>query len=109
MTPSIRQCAAAAGEHREALRQVEGIRKRLWNPDRRLFAHIWDESSGAFERADAWGVGNGWAAAGMPRVIGALPPDMGLDRTRLVGYVRDVVVGCLAHQRRDGLLVNWAS
>jgi unsaturated rhamnogalacturonyl hydrolase len=96
---------AVAGHPQEAVRQIEGCRKLLWQPEKRLFAHIWDEGRQAFERADAWGVGNGWAAAGMARVIRALSalPGMGEERVRLVAYVRELLDGCLAHQRRDGL------
>ena len=53
-----------------------------------------------------WGVGNGWAAAGMTRVIHALPREMDETRARLVGYVHEVLDGCLAHQRPDGLFHN---
>ena len=96
---------AVAGHSQEAVRQIEGFRKLLWRPEKRLFAHIWDDGLQAFERADAWGVGNGWAAAGMTRVIRALPASQGMgeERARLVGYVEELLDGCLAHQRRDGL------
>lgn len=94
---------AVAGEPAEALRQVEGLRLRLWDPQRRLFSHIWDEGQRQFLRRAFWGVGNGWAAAGMVRVRAALPPAMGAQRKRLAGYVRETIDGCLAHQRPDGL------
>jgi rhamnogalacturonyl hydrolase YesR len=94
---------AVAGHPREAVRQIEGMRKLLWLPDKQLYAHQWDVGAQAFVRADCWGVGNGWAAAGITRVLRALPGEMGEERTRLAGYVREVVDGCLAHQRPDGL------
>jgi len=94
---------AAAGEFVEAVKQIEGIRRRLWNPNKKLFSAIWDEGQQKFERGDCWGVGNGWAAAGMCRVALALPTAMASDKTRLVGYVADLLDGCLRHQRPDGL------
>ncbi|HXY39463.1 MAG TPA: glycoside hydrolase family 88 protein, partial [Vicinamibacteria bacterium] len=94
---------AKAGRPEEALRQVEGLRRRLWHPRQRLFSHIWDERRQAFVREAFWGVGNGWAAAGMVRVRAALPEAMGEERERLGGYLREVIDGCLAHQRTDGL------
>jgi rhamnogalacturonyl hydrolase YesR len=51
-------------------------------------------------------VGNGWAAAGMTRVIHALPERMADDKLRLIRYVKDLIDGCLAHQRQDGLFHN---
>jgi unsaturated rhamnogalacturonyl hydrolase len=94
---------AVAGQPAEALRQVEGLRRRLWNPEKRLFSHIWDEGRRQFVRQAFWGVGNGWAAAGMVRVRAALPAAMGTERERLAGHVRDTIESCLAHQRPDGL------
>jgi len=94
---------AAAGEIDEALRQIEGIRRRLWNSQSRLYAHIWDEEAGALKRAAHWGVGNGWAAAGITRVIRALPDTRAGDRQILASHVREILDGCLACHRPDGL------
>ncbi len=97
---------AVAGEPKEAVRQVEAFRKLLWDPQKKLFSHIWDESTQGYARRAFWGVGNGWAAAGMTRVIHALPREMDETRARLAGYVREVLDGCLAHQCQDGLFHN---
>jgi unsaturated rhamnogalacturonyl hydrolase len=94
---------AVAGQPGEAARQVEGFRKLLWQQEKQLYAHIWDDGQGVFERVACWGVGNGWAAAGIVRVLRALPPDMADKRARLVRYAREVIDGCLCHQRADGL------
>ena len=94
---------AVAGHPREAVRQIEGMRRLLWLPDVRLYAHQWDDGAQTFVRAEPWGVGNGWAAAGMARVLRALPERMTQERAQLAGYVREVVDGCLARQRPDGL------
>lgn len=97
---------AVAGQPDEAVRQIEGMRRRLWNPQARLYSHIWDEGLQDFGRKAFWGVGNGWAAAGITRVIHALPREMEETRARLIGYVREGLDGCLAHQRPDGLFHN---
>lgn len=97
---------AVAGHPEEAVKQIEGMRALLWDPKARLFSHIWDEGTKTFARRDFWGVGNGWAAAGMTRVIRALPERMAGDKVRLIRYVKDGVDGCLAHQRPDGLFHN---
>jgi rhamnogalacturonyl hydrolase YesR len=97
---------AVAGRVDEALKQIEGYRKYLWNPKARLFSHIWDDGKKQFAEQDFWGVGNGWAAAGMVRVIKALPLSMSNEKKKLVGYVKDVLDGCLAHLRPDGLFHN---
>jgi unsaturated rhamnogalacturonyl hydrolase len=94
---------AVAGAPAEAVKQVEGMRRLLWNKSGRLFSHIWDDGKKAFERQAFWGVGNGWAAAGMTRVLRALPESMKAERKRLAGYIREVLDGCLKHRRPDGL------
>ena len=93
---------AVAGRPDEAVKQIKGFRKILWNPENKLFSQIWDDGLNCFYRKDFWGVGNGWAAAGMARVIKALPPKMAAEKKRLVSYVREVIDGCLTHQRSDG-------
>ena len=91
---------AVAGRPDEAIKQIEGFRKLLWNPEKKLYSHIWDDGKKQFERKDYWGVGNGWTAAGMARVIKALPARNADDKKRLAGYVKGILDGCLAHQRR---------
>jgi rhamnogalacturonyl hydrolase YesR len=94
---------AAAGQYDEALRQIDGFRKRLWNPQKKMLSHIWDDGKQGFNDAAFWGSGNGWAAAGLARVIRSLPADRKDDRARLAAFVKDIVDGCLAFQRPDGL------
>jgi rhamnogalacturonyl hydrolase YesR len=94
---------AVAGAPAEAVKQVEGMRRLLWNESGRLFSHIWDDGKKTFEREAFWGVGNGWAAAGMTRVLRVLPESMTAERKRLAGYIREVLDGCLKHRRPDGL------
>ena len=94
---------AVAGYPEEAVTQIEGYREFLWNSKDKLFSHIWDDEKKEFKRKDYWGVGNGWAAAGMTRVIRALPENMRNERNRLISYVRAVIDGCVAHMRSDGL------
>jgi unsaturated rhamnogalacturonyl hydrolase len=99
-TPPLLACA---GRLDEAIRQIEGHRRRLWNPQARLLAHIWDEERGRLQDAKFWGGGQGWAAAALARVIRALPEERTTDRTRLAVYLRELLDGCLAHQRPNGL------
>jgi rhamnogalacturonyl hydrolase YesR len=94
---------AVAGHPEEAVKQIVGYRKILFNPEKKLYYHIWDEDRQRFERKLFWGVGNGWAAAGMTRVIRALPDSMSKEKEMIAGFVKEVIAGCLKHQREDGL------
>ena len=97
---------AAMGFHDEALAQIEGYRQRLWNPDKKLLAHIWDDQKKQLRDGNFWGGGNGWAAAGLARVWRSLPKERRVDRQRVADFARGLVDGCLAHQRPDGLFHN---
>ena len=97
---------AAMGFHDEALAQIEGYRQRLWNPGKKLLAHIWDDQKKQLRDANFWGGGNGWAAAGLARVWRSLPSERRQDRARLADFAREIVDGCLACQRPDGLFHN---
>jgi rhamnogalacturonyl hydrolase YesR len=94
---------AAAGHYREAVDQIELYCGLLYDPAKRLFAHIWDDGLKRLARKDCWGVGNGWALAGMTRVARMLPPEHAAAKERLIGLIRATVAGCLARQRPDGL------
>jgi rhamnogalacturonyl hydrolase YesR len=94
---------AAMGHYDEALLQLDSYRKRLWDPDKKLLAHIWDDSEKADNHKEFWGGGNGWAAAGLARVIRVFPAERKQDRERLAAFATDLIDGCLAHQRPDGL------
>jgi unsaturated rhamnogalacturonyl hydrolase len=97
---------AAAGRHAEAIRQLDGIGRRLWNAEKKLYAHRWDEGRSRFINPSAWGVGNGWAMAGLVRVAERLTPEEASERRRLLQRARDTIDGCLAHLRADGLFHN---
>lgn len=94
---------SATGHHDEALKQIHGFRRLLLDPGHGLYSHIWDDALHAFARKAFWGVGNGWALAGMTRVIRTLPGTMARERETLAGYVREGMDACLAFLRDDGL------
>jgi len=97
---------AATGNYDEALRQIDGFRKRLWDRKKKLLAHIWDDRGKAHNSKEFWGGGNGWAAAGLARVIRSLPASQKQERARLAAFVAELLDGCLAYQRADGLFYD---
>lgn len=97
---------AVVGKYDEAVKQILGIKRLLWNPEKKLLSHMWDCEKQEFARRACWGVGNGWSAAGVTRVIRMLPESMASERAQLISYVRDIIDGCIAHIRSDGLFYN---
>lgn len=94
---------ACAGKYEEAVKQVLGYFKLLYNKEKHLMSHMWDDSAGEFLREDFWGVGNGWALAGTARVIAMLPEEMEGERRRLTDMERELLDGVLSCMREDGL------
>lgn len=94
---------AAAGEFQEAMKQILGYRKYLYSETDKLYSHMWDDEKKRLNRADYWGVGNGWSAAGMTRVVNMLPNSMQAEKKLLISYIRHVIDGCLKYLRPDGL------
>jgi rhamnogalacturonyl hydrolase YesR len=101
---------AAMGHYDEALRQVRGYKRRLWNADRKLIAHVAIEDAQGkvtlHQPAEYWGGGMGWAAAGLVRILRALPQSYSEQRAELTAFLKDVVDGCLKYERPDGLFHN---
>ncbi len=93
---------ARAGQHEEALMQLDGYWDALFLPEKGLLAHQWSDAEQRFLRRDAWGVGNGWAMAGMAQVISLLPETFRTGRERLIARVQTLLDAALAHQRPDG-------
>jgi unsaturated rhamnogalacturonyl hydrolase len=93
---------AASGHIKEAVKQIEGFRKLLWNGEKKLYSHMWDDDKDQFARKDFWGVGNGWAAAGITRVILSLPENMCDIRQKLSAYLKEGIDGCISYLRDDG-------
>ena len=94
---------ALMGDFDEAVKQTEGFRKYLMDPSKKLYYHIWDEEKNEYARKLFWGGGNGWTAAGIAKIIKLLPETRSDLRTKLAGYGKEVIDGCLAYMRPDGL------
>ena len=92
---------ARAGEYDEAMRQLDGYWDILYTPENGLLAHQWSDAEERFLRRDAWAVGNGWAMAGMARVI-ALLPENHPGRARLIRRVQQLIGAALPCQMDDG-------
>jgi len=94
---------AVTGKHEEAIKQIDGYWSALFIPEKNLLGHMYDEKEKKFLRSDVWGVGNGWALAGMMRVILALPENKQSEKERLLSKVTTLLDGALPHMREDGL------
>lgn len=97
---------AVIGKYEEALKQIRGIKRALWNAEKKLLSHMWDYEKKTFARKDFWGVGNGWSAAGITRVLRMLPATMESEKKELIEYLNNIIDGCLTYLRPDGFFHN---
>lgn len=93
----------SVGYYTEAIKQIEGYRKLLWNKEKKLFSHSFNDEKQIFSNRNFWGVGNGWSISGYARVIDLLPEKMRVEKTNLIRYVIENIDGCLSYWRLDGL------
>jgi rhamnogalacturonyl hydrolase YesR len=75
----------------------------LFDPQKGLFSHKWDDEKQAFLRKGFWEVGNGWAAAGLARTIDLLPETMSSQKQELIQIERALVDYLLKYKRSDWL------
>jgi rhamnogalacturonyl hydrolase YesR len=96
----------SGGYAEEAILQADGYIAALWDAEKGLFRHIWDDEKHEFLIAESWGVGNGWAISGLSRLIEHLPKDKSVDRERYIGIVKKTVEAALA-LKDNGLFHNF--
>ena len=94
---------ACMGYYDEAMKQLNGYWEALFLKEKALLAHMWSDGTQSFVRDAVWGVGNGWAAAGLARVIALLPKSHAAQRDLLVARIKILLDAALAYQREDGL------
>jgi rhamnogalacturonyl hydrolase YesR len=97
---------SVAGHPEEAVRQIKGLHRALWNEEKRLYSHRWDDANNDYINEKFWGVGNGWAMASFARVIDSLPESMNKEKNDIIQYAKENIEGCLTHLRPDGLFHN---
>ncbi len=94
---------AYAGYPEEALKQLNGIRQKLWNSDKRLYAYRWSDATGLVSNPKLWGLANGHAIHGKVKLIEYLPPNYNTQRNELIKAVNEHLEGCLSYMRNDYL------
>ena len=97
---------ARGGYYAEAMDQIRGYWNLLFRPEKKLLAHMWHDGEKRFLREDVWGVGNGWAMAGMTRVLRSLPDEFAAEKAELAQKINTLLEGALALQLENGLFYD---
>lgn len=94
---------ASIGKYDEAIKQIKSYHEILWNKENKLYSHRWHDEKKEFVNKKFWGVGNGWALAGIARVINKLPEDFVEKKEQLIKMLLGHLDSCLLYMRPDGL------
>ncbi|KAH9991633.1 glycosyl hydrolase family 88-domain-containing protein [Russula compacta] len=89
--------------------QIRLYRSALFDSNVSLWRHI---ALGSSPDAGHWGTGNGWAAAGMMRVLATImrssfSSQMQSQQTDLVKWVDEILTGVWRYQQSNGTLLNY--
>ena len=92
---------ALTGHKKEGIAQMRGVFERLYDSDKGLCLHMWDECKQRFIRPLAWGVGNGWALTGLLRML-PLYADEGESYDWLMATFFKLLDTMLSHMTAEG-------
>ncbi|MCL2559094.1 MAG: glycoside hydrolase family 88 protein [Turicibacter sp.] len=95
---------AAAGHYDEAVKQINGYWEGLFIEEKEMLGHRYDVEKQMFQRDAIWATGNGWALAGIARVIDLLPESHLTARVELTAKALTLVGGFMKHLREDKLV-----
>jgi rhamnogalacturonyl hydrolase YesR len=76
--PFLANMGVLTGDKRyfdDAVKQVLQIADRLYIPEKELFDHGWNVTSGDYDPRFYWGRASGWALMAMAELLGVLPED----------------------------------
>lgn len=93
---------ASLGYPGEGHAQMEGYWKALYDDADGLVHHIWDEDQQKYTRTAYWGVGNGWALAGIARLIDLLPDEMAAEKRDWVNKEKKLLLSVLKFRCEEG-------
>ena len=94
---------SACGYHEEALNQILGMKKILFDTEKKLYHQIWDDAANDYGRKDFWGGGNGWMAATLSRMLKLMPSSMESQKQELEYHLKELIDSMLVYLRDDGL------
>jgi rhamnogalacturonyl hydrolase YesR len=98
---------AAYGDYDECLKQIRGFKARLWNAEKKLFSHRWNEEAKRFISEKFWGGGNGWAAASFAIIYELLPADKQEYKKEIATNLTELLDGLQAAVLPNGLFNDF--
>ena len=84
---------AVAGHYDEAVKQMNGYWDALFIPEKGMLGHRFDDATKTFTRDAIWATGNGWALAGLARLIDLLPVGYEVQKADLIEKAHVLIDG----------------
>ena len=94
---------AAAGYPDESMKQFYGFKRHLYDEDKHLYHHMWDEKTGEFHRAAFWSGDSGWAVCACVWTYEFLPASFVQYRSDLKQHLKELVPAMLSYVGESGL------
>lgn len=91
------------GYPEDAMAQMRGLLRKLYDPESGLYYHKWDEKSREYQRKLFWGIGNGWILTGLLRLCLALPVQYEAERQELLTAFRSLLDVMLKYETENHL------
>ncbi|MBE0675426.1 MAG: glycoside hydrolase family 88 protein [Bacteroidales bacterium] len=89
----------------DAVKQITQMAERLYNPEKELFDHGWNVTSGDYDPRFYWGRANGWTLMAMAELLSIMPEDHP-KRDEILHLYRSMVRGIAALQDGTGFWHN---
>ncbi len=94
------------GYHKEAIEQMKGLQRKLYDPVYKLYYHIWDEETKEYKRNIFWGIGNGWFLTGLIRLYQVLPHSYEKEKRELNHAFIELLDAMLAWETKNHLFYD---
>lgn len=106
--PFLANMAALTNDNRyfdDAIKQILQMAERLYVPEKELFDHGWNLTSGDYDPRFYWGRANGWTIMSMVELLSVLPTDYP-KRDRILHLYRSMVRSLAGLQNGTGFWHN---
>ncbi|GJM33913.1 MAG: hypothetical protein DHS20C18_29140 [Saprospiraceae bacterium] len=106
--PFLANMAVLTGDNKyfdDAIKQILQMADRLYIPEKELFDHGWNVTSGDYDPRFYWGRANGWTLMAMAELLSVLPEDYS-GRDKILHLYRSMVRSLTALQDGTGFWHN---
>ena len=106
--PFLANMGALTGQNKyfdDAIRQILQMSDRLYNPQKELYDHGWNQTSGSYDPHFYWGRANGWALMAMAELLDLLPDNYS-GRDKVLHLYRSVIRSVTGLQDGSGFWHN---